>query len=91
MVLLFLLYLTFASALVFTYLRESRLHIVSEIDGMHSERPFITRNNLIEAILYTLSAAMIIEMTRAVISTARDLWLFYYKIAIYSDEFMARQ
>lgn len=73
MVLLFLLYLTFASALVFTYLRESRLHIVSEIDGMHSERPFITRNNLIEAILYTLSAAMIIEMTRAVISTARDL------------------
>ena len=73
MILLFLLYLTFASALVLTYVRESRLNSVSGTEGLNSERPIITRNNLIEAILYTLSAAMIIEMTRAVITTARDL------------------
>ena len=73
MFLLFLLYLTFASALVFTYLRECRLYSNTQSNRSSIEQPRITRNNLIEAVLYTLSAAMIIEMTKAVISTSRDL------------------
>lgn len=72
MVLLFLLYLTFASALVFTYLRECRLYATQgHIDFL--AKPILTRNNVIEAVLYTLSAAMIIEMTKAVISSSREL------------------
>ena len=73
MVLLLVLYLTFVSAVVFTYLRECRLHSSVQSDGSSLEKPQITRNNLIEAVLYTLSAAMIIEMTKAVIMSSRDL------------------
>ena len=72
MVLLFLLYLTFASALVFTYLRECRLYTANEKMDL-LDKPILTRNNAIEAVLYTLSAAMIIEMTKAVVSSSREL------------------
>lgn len=71
-VLLFLLYLTFASALVFTYFRECKLYSIS-VDMTVVNKPIFTRNNVIEALLYTLSAAMIIEMTKAVITSSQDL------------------
>jgi cell division protein FtsL len=73
MVLLLVLYLTFVSAVVFTYLRECRLHSSIESNGSPIDKPRITQNILIEAVLYTLSAAMIIEMTKAVITSSRDL------------------
>lgn len=73
MVLLLVLYLTFVSAVVFTYLRECRQQSNIKSDGSPIDKPRISRNNIIEAVLYTLSAAMIIEMTKAVITSSRDL------------------
>ena len=73
MILLLLLYITFASALVFTYLRECKLYSAHGDAKSVEIKPVLTRHNVIEAVLYTLSAAMIIEMTKAVISSSQEL------------------
>ena len=73
LVLLILLYLTFASAMVFASIRISRFYSEDQNVGTIPDQPILSRNNLIEATLYTLSAVMIVEMTRAVFSSSRDV------------------
>ena len=73
LVLLLLLYLTFASAMVFASIRMSRFFYANGNGGTTPEKPLLSRNNFIEAALYTLSAVMIVEMTRAVISSSREV------------------
>lgn len=73
LVLLLLLYLTFASAMVFASIRLGRFYFVNQNVGISSDKPGFTGNNFLEATLYTLSAIMIVEMTRAVISSSREV------------------
>lgn len=73
LVLLILLYLTFASAMVFASIRISRFYAINQNVETIPDQPILSRNNLIEATLYTLSAVMIVEMTRAVFSSSRDV------------------
>ena len=73
LILLLLLYLTFASAMVFASIRLCRFYFVNQNGGITSDKPGFTGNNFLEATLYTLSAIMIVEMTRAVISSSREV------------------